>query len=156
MTPVEELCARLDEIKIKNIKHRNYGYKNHVWWEGKDGVDWHAENRPSVNDPYVIVDAVITPEQAIAATVGGCDIMGLWHEWEQVLFANVSDEVAQDNLNECVHELLDKAATVGVGTCRRVFIKDWLWECSECHSRHDNGHLYNFCPNCGRRIEVDE
>ena len=49
----------------------------------------------------------------IAATVGRCDTMELWHEWEQVLFANVSDEVAQDNLNECVHELLDKAATMG-------------------------------------------
>lgn len=110
MTPTEELRKRLDEL---GIKHRNYGYKNHVWWEGKDGVDWHAENRPSVKDPYVIVDAVITPKQAIAATVG-------------------------------------------VEMCRRVFIKDWLWECSECHSRHDSGHLYNFCPNCGRRIEVND
>ena len=45
------------------------------------------------------------------ATVGRRDTMELWPEWEQVLFANVSDEVAQDNLNECVHELLDKVAT---------------------------------------------
>jgi hypothetical protein len=63
----------------------------------------------------------------IAATVGRCDTMGLWHEWEQVLFANVSDEVAQDNLNECVHELLDKAATVGAGTLTAEQVR----ECSK-------------------------
>ena len=43
------------------------------------------------------------------------DTMELWPEWEQVLFANVSGEAAQDNLNECVHELLEKAAKVGSG-----------------------------------------
>ena len=109
-----------------------------------------------------------------AATVGRRDTMELWPEWEHVLFSNVSDEVAQDNLNECVHELLDKAATVGAGTCHNEV--DNTFVCSECgaHVRvtnvgrsyvdedgkrwysTSNEHKFRHCPNCGRRIEVSE
>lgn len=45
------------------------------------------------------------------------------------------------------------SVTEGAGTSKRLLIKDWLWQCSACGSRHDYGHLYNFCPNCGRRFE---
>lgn len=47
------------------------------------------------------------------------------------------------------------AATLGTETCKRIFIKDWLWKCSKCGSRHDSGHLFNYCPNCGRKV-IDE
>ena len=98
MTPIEELCARLDELEIK---HKNYGYKSHVWWEGKDSVDWHAENRSSVKDPYVIVDAVITPEQAIAATVGvGTCHVELSHSYETAEGAKWFFELSCHTLNE--------------------------------------------------------
>jgi hypothetical protein len=78
----------------------------------------HAVMYPDKADPLWNIDEYVNRVLEVAygtkdATVDRCDTMGLWHEWEQVLFANVSDEVAQDNLNECVHDLLDKAATVG-------------------------------------------
>ena len=40
-------------------------------------------------------------------------------------------------------------------TCKRVWLEDWLWRCSECGSQHDTAHLYNYCPNCGAKV-VDE
>ena len=157
-----------------------------------------------------------------AASVGNAyNLTDLWEEWEQVLFANVQDEVAQDNLNECFHALLEKAvtmgrepdgstmvklhdqmnaalfeyeriqciekcdgdgetvvpfvakmhslledaATVGVGACH-ITVKDnlaeteglgdvWL-ECDECHWQmplEPSTPKFNFCPNCGKRIE---
>ena len=55
----------------------------------------------------------------------------------------------------CLTPLQAIAATLGSGTCKRIFIKDWLWKCSECGSRHDSGNLYNYCPNCGRKV-MDE
>ena len=68
MTSVEELCEGLNEL---GIKHRNYGYESHVWWKDKNGIEWHAECMPSSKRSHVIIDAVITPEQAVVATVGG-------------------------------------------------------------------------------------
>lgn len=62
MTATDELRRLLDE---RGIKWHDYGYENHVWWG-----DWHAENRLSANGLYVKVEAVITPEQAIDATLG--------------------------------------------------------------------------------------
>lgn len=47
----------------------------------------------------------------------------------------------------------DGKSHVRRSTCRRIIIKDWLWKCSECGARWDYGNLFNYCPNCGRRIE---
>ena len=67
MTPSDEVRKLLDE---RGIEHFDYGHENHVWWCGADNVGWHAESRPSVNGSYVKIEAVLTPAQAIAATVG--------------------------------------------------------------------------------------
>ena len=127
MTPIEELCTRLDEL---GIKHRNYGYKNHVWWEGKDGVGWHAENRPSVKDPYVIIDAEITPKQAIASTVGvgTCHIVKTWTDSDYADHWRYS-------CSECGYQIEVGERDVATG--------------------NPTSHA-NFCWNCGRRIEVSE
>ena len=37
-------------------------------------------------------------------------------------------------------------------TCRQIRLAEWLWECSECGSKHDTGALYNYCPNCGAKV----
>lgn len=111
MNPTNELLAKLDELGVEydtyDLPNGNHG----VSWIDGNNIEW--EVVPLGENFEIHALQLVTPAQAIAATVGRCDTMGLWHEWEQVLFANVSDEVAQDNLNECVHELLDKAATVG-------------------------------------------
>lgn len=87
-----------------------------TWWKVGE-KEYHAWQ---FDDERLCMSACyLTPEQAIAATVGAShDLIDLWREWESVLFANVQDEVVQDKLNECVHALLDKAATVSAGTCK--------------------------------------
>lgn len=62
MSATDDLRKLLDE---RGVEWEDHGYENHTWWNG-----WHAENRPSVNGSYVKVESVITPEQAIAATLG--------------------------------------------------------------------------------------
>ena len=139
----------------------------------------HAVMYPDKADPLWNIDEYVNRVLEVAygtrdATVCRRDTMGLWHEWEQVLFANVSDEVAQDNLNECVHELLDKAATMGEGTCHNISkVTDTRgrkvrFVCSECDAWIDSEFIWNheysngespwvkdcklnYCPNCGRR-----
>lgn len=61
MTAIDELCRLLDE---RGVPWRCYGYENHTWWG-----EWHAENRPSVNGLFLKVEGVVTPEQAIEATL---------------------------------------------------------------------------------------
>lgn len=38
-------------------------------------------------------------------------------------------------------------------TCHRVRRDTWIWECSLCGSKHGYGALYNYCPNCGAKVE---
>ena len=61
-TATDELRRMLDE---RGVPWKDYGYENHTWWG-----EWHAENRPSVNGLFLKVEGVVTPEQAIAATLG--------------------------------------------------------------------------------------
>lgn len=61
-TATERLRALLTE---RGVEWKDYGYENHTWWGA-----WHAENRPSVNGLFMKVEGVVTPEQAIAATLG--------------------------------------------------------------------------------------
>ena len=63
-----ELRRLLNE---RGVEWKDYGYENHTWWSGSENVGWHAENRPSAIGLYVKIEAVLTPEQAIAATLGG-------------------------------------------------------------------------------------
>ena len=47
--------------------------------------------------------------------------------------------------------------TLGAGTCKNTQ-SDFDFMCSECKKCVDNGRVlgFNYCPNCGRRIEEDE
>lgn len=62
MTATDELRRLLDE---RGVEWKDYGYENHTWWG-----EWHAENRPSVNGLFLKVEGVVTPAQAIDATLG--------------------------------------------------------------------------------------
>lgn len=53
------------------------------------------------------------------------------------------------------------AATLGSGTCRRVFYEPTgVYVCSECglglSKKLDRYCYLRYCPNCGRKIEVEE
>lgn len=69
MTATDELHRMLDE---RGVSWKCYGYENHTWWG-----EWHAENRASVNGLFLKVEGVVTPAQAIAATLGG-GYQGFW------------------------------------------------------------------------------
>lgn len=112
MTPSEEVRKLLDDRGVEYTTDDGRFAKVTKWLALNGRLAVYAEY-DSGEVRFAMDSLSLTPAQAIAATVGRRDTMKLWPEWEQVLFANVTDEVAQDNLNECVHELLDKAATVG-------------------------------------------
>lgn len=86
-----------------------------TYWHSND-IEWSADGR----DEYLAFDAVqlITPEQAIAATLGA-------------------------------------------GTCKRVFYEPTgVYVCSECgrglSKKLDKYCYLHYCPNCGRRVEVSD
>ena len=125
MTATDELRQMLTEA---DVEWKEYGYENHTWWNGSENVGWHAENRPSVTGSYVKVEAVLTPAQAIAATVGRgtCEA----DETETIkCWVKCKDEPSTERM-ELIH----------------------VMECSECgHTyEHVNGD-YEFCPRCGRK-----
>ena len=70
MTETERLRQLLDE---RGEPWRCYGHENHTWWGA-----WHAENRPTVNGLFMKVEGVVTPEQAIAATLGRGTCKDVW------------------------------------------------------------------------------
>lgn len=67
MTATDELRKLLDE---RGVEWKDHHYDNHTWWSDDNNIGWHAENRPAVTCLYVKIEAVLTPEQAIAATLG--------------------------------------------------------------------------------------
>lgn len=75
MTATDELRRLLDE---RGVKCRYYFHTNKTWWSGRENVGWYAEDRPNANCLYVRIEAVLTPAQAIAATLG----VGTCHEVE--------------------------------------------------------------------------
>lgn len=66
-------------------------------------------------------------------------------EWTELVVENASPEQAI-------------AATLGTGTCHVTDNGPWGYPyvCSACGASFDpdvNGGDFNFCPNCGRRVE---
>jgi len=121
MTATDELRTMLDE--------RGMEWHEPVQMEGSiftrwniDGVCWTASMVHGRDNALRIGASKVTPEQAIAATLGA-------------------------------------------GTCHSTTPSDaWCFACSECGKSfprhelsfaHNHGEI-NYCPNCGRRIEVSE
>jgi hypothetical protein len=67
MSATDELRRLLDE---RGVEWKAHGHENRTWWSNNENVGWYAETRPSVRGLYVEIEAVLTPEQAIAATLG--------------------------------------------------------------------------------------
>lgn len=99
---IDELRALLDE---RGVRWTNHGYENHLWWKGFDGVQWHAENRYCVDGWCVKVEAVITPAQAIEATLerGECRPEEQYLDSYSELTVTVCSEcgVPTDDLEDC-------------------------------------------------------
>jgi hypothetical protein len=137
-TATERLRALLDERGVEwdaDDEAMDDGSLSQVTYWYCNGIEWSADGR----DEYLAFDAVqlLTPEQAIAATLGSCNCS-----------------------NDCT-------SSERTGTChdKNGFDPDTGFECTVCGAMtdgymvttEDTGHFtqFNFCPNCGRRVVDD-
>ena len=119
MSATDELRRLLDE---RGVPWKCYGHENNTWWGA-----WYAENRSSVNGLFLKVEGVVTPEQAIAATLGSCNCSnsertGTCHN------ASFRLDESRFHCSEC-----------GFGC--------WVKDVADGRDK-----LPRYCPNCGRRI----
>ena len=133
MTPMDELRRLLDERGVKYDKMATV--INGIvatFWHDRDGYPCSAiEGADDIPDGEVSFQACVTPEQAIAATLGR---------------------------GECG---ADETETISVrgdtwGTYFDKHMTIHVMECSACGGtyEHVNGS-YEFCPRCGAKV-VDE
>lgn len=172
MTPTDEMHRLLTEA---GVEYRfNDATKVFEWhFDGTDGEG--SAHATEVNGGINIIACSLTPEQAIAATLGATDARPMEVESSGTLSASqISNAVYAHSIHaDCAdadwQAIADELnATLERGTCHPV-ISDNLTEsegtgdawadCSEC------GHLLfvltdptseppNYCHNCGRRLEV--
>jgi len=171
--PTDELCAKLDELGIKYTADDSNDYEA-IEWQGSYNLWWQFVYDLYDGEPYGELRLLdtgsthLTPKQAIAVTVGERNPDGL------PIGLTISND---GNLLNWMGEnyVRQDAATVCAGTCHDADVGGYF-VCSECealvklHSigrsyvdgygkrwyATSNNHSLNFCPNCGRRIEVNE
>lgn len=125
-SPSEIFRAMLDE---RGVKYRTHGMADRTWFEAGN-VSWFIIER---EDGNLTADAVfLTPEQAIAITLGDDDATGERHGGAGTCHITVQDNMAE---------------TEGMGDV-------WL-ECDACHWQmplEPSTPRFNYCPNCRRRV----
>ena len=147
-TATSRIIATLRE---RNVQFATHGNTDRVWWATENGVTWYAQDRPNANELFVKLEAVLTPEQAIAATLGSGTLTA-----NDVLNAVYKHgarwQAIADELN----------AELGSGTCENVWAESGKFKCSECameviaiSTNTTTPRPISFCPNCGREA-VDE
>jgi len=156
MNQTEELRKGLDELGVEHedaeISVGEKAYGATTYWECGDVVARFSEKA----DAGTLLEAWdVSPEQAIAATVGERNPDGL------PIGLTISND---GNLLNWMGEnyVRQDAATVGAGTCHCTTLDNaWCFSCSSCgksfprnelHIAHNHGEI-NYCPNCGARIE---
>lgn len=134
MTAMERVRELLDE---RGVEYRfNERTKVFEWhFDGTDGEG--SAHATEVDGGVNIIACSLTPEQAIAATLGSCNCLN------------------SERTGTCI---ADETETISVRGDTRGYYFDkhftiHVMECSECgHTyEHVNGD-YEYCPRCGRRI----
>ena len=135
MSATERLRSMLDERGVGSYTHEAPAAVCLAFFDGKRWHDCWESTGGEVN-----VTFSMTPEQAIAATLGSCNCSNNCTNGERTETCH-ADET---DTWECVCD--------GIGRYgKRVTVH--VMECSECgHTyEHVNGD-YEFCPHCGRRV----
>jgi len=133
MSATDELCAMLAD-------------RCEEFFMNDFGVNWRYYSDPHTAtesmDGTLIVTG-LTPEQAIAATLGDADATRERHGGAGTCKADETDVI------KCWVKCKYEPSTEHVELIH-------VMECSACGGtyEHVNGS-YEFCPRCGRRIEVD-
>lgn len=168
--PTDELRAKLDELGVKYTIAKDAGGTQHVWWsDGEKEVC--AIDSGRMSDELAVYH--LTPEQAIAATVGNRtdlakrlrEVTGL-HSFAE-LFGFSWEDDSDWTWHDVACAMADAvdAATVGAGTCTMKpdgYLDEQygIYECSNCGESwqfpydgpKENG--WKFCPHC--RAEIEE
>lgn len=130
MSATKRLRALLDErgVEWEDMSIRLYACTS---WRDPDGEPCTAlEGADDIPDGKLSAQALLTPEQAIAATLGSC---------------NCSNNCTSSERTETC-ELTDNG------------LWGYPYVCSACGASFDadvNGGDFNFCPNCGAKVVDD-
>lgn len=131
----ERIRAMLDERGVEyTVVH---GYHEYIWEFGESGIA--RASRIGTKGLIQMIVTGITPEQAIAATLGSCNCSDNCTNGERTETCR-ADET---DTWECVRDDLG-----GYGKTMTVHVM----ECTECGHvyEHVNGD-YEYCPRCGRK-----
>lgn len=153
-----ELRAKLDERGIKWWTDKYYRDTNTCWRVGD--FEWRASEK---KDGKLLIGCTcvkyLTPEQAIAATVGNRtdlskrlrEVNGL-HEFAK-LFGFSWDDESDWTWHDVACAMADAvdAATVGAGTCKNVSTTG-NFRCSECDAADLDFDKPTYCHGCGRKV----
>ena len=137
-TATDELRRLLDERGVE-WRERVWGGKHSIttFWHAR-GVRWHyRENR--FGELRLHADG-LSPEQAIDATLGSCNCSN--SERTNETCRNVCNSVSEFTCSEC-----------GFNCDLTSWIS--LFDGDDGRHRHHHLGIPNFCPNCGKRKEVD-
>lgn len=182
--PTGELRAKLDELGVEHYDHENGEPLRDLSEAGADpATSWRMDGAsvcavPNKQGTFDLWIDNCTPEQAIAATVGGSDVSALrakvkaqsdYIEKLRDEYKALKDQTERrfeeyrDTIRKLKAEL--DAATVGAGTCKLVIEKrprhgPWIyhfgcgydfWQPTDCPMP-----ILKHCPNCGKRIVEEE
>ena len=162
-TATERLREMLDERGVAHSDH----YLSTTWRDGHGIL--HLAGEPMA-DGSLVVD-MLTPEQAIAATLGSdASAVRLAERLRSIAYEMRSvgaSSMTPHELLACYANDVDKvadslmfAATLGNSRAERICKQSRLFNLvwSECSSKSYEWHgneLPNYCPNCGAKV-VDE
>jgi hypothetical protein len=154
MTPTEEICARLDELGVEYDTYDLPNGEHGLSWIDGNSIEWEAVQQGENFRIHAL--QLVTPEQAIAATVGERNPDGL------PIGLTISND---GNLLNWMGEnyMRQDAATVGVDTCKCVGVtpNDWDEDLTMYHMECGFTMLHGedkprFCGGCGRRLPRGE
>ena len=169
MTATDELRALLDELGVEWMP---------IAWNPQNETFYHAANGVGIcADEYrdgvkFYTDAVVTPQQAIDATLGPEhtytreDVEGAFVSGYSLGTLPVGSDPQWDENRQTVDEHMAELgwvradATLGAGTCRNESeYPQMFFYCSECGCAHKRNRAYvdmpRFCPKCGRRVVTE-
>lgn len=173
MSPSEKVRALLDERGIEHVDADD-GHTQHTWWSDGD----HEIGACDSGERLAVYN--LTPEQAVAATVGTKPdeaTMLKLHDRMNAALLDYESAMGIEGGNGAntvplvieMHQIIEDAAVAGVGTCTIVktwtdsdYADHWRYSCSECGYRIEVGERdvatgkptshANFCWNCGRKV----
>ena len=170
----ERIRALLDE---RGVEYRTHGTTDRTWFE-VGHISWFIHERENGN---FTADAVfLTPEQAIAATLGrgmltaeqvrGVLLLHLPHREYYSIEQTDGWQAIADELNStlgsfnCTNDCANSERTTTVDETWHVGFNMWngervtihVMECNKCGRtyEHVNGN-YEFCPRCGRKVVTE-